>query len=323
MTLLKRLTYILAVSTFTLSATKVYAVDPTELQSEILEVEEAIADSEAAKAEAAETANRLVKEKKEAQSMRAKANDDLKRAKREEERSRERIALNEKRILEAQDEMEKAKKDMDDAKDIIAKAKLEMEKSAAELEKTEKEVRRYADLRKEAIAEANYVANDMKKQQAKLANLKRAEKAALKDLTRAETDLRYVREKAKKSMEANGVESKEYLRIIEEHRESLKKVAKKLDEIEVDVEVDKAYEEKKERKEVALERTRNLASMNSGKFAKVTSPTCSMRTFPSSDSKVLGAYKQGRKVHVKIHDKSWYTTVYNGEKVFMGAGCFE
>jgi uncharacterized protein YgiM (DUF1202 family) len=48
-----------------------------------------------------------------------------------------------------------------------------------------------------------------------------------------------------------------------------------------------------------------------------------MRTFPSSDSKVVGSYKHGRKVHVKIHDKAWYSTIYNGEKVFLGAGCFE
>ena len=85
----------------------------------------------------------------------------------------------------------------------------------------------------------------------------------------------------------------------------------------------KAYDEKKERKEIAMAGSRSLASMNTGKFAKITAPTCNVRTFPSADSKVIGAYRQGRKVHVKIHDKSWYTTVYNGEKVFMGAGCFE
>jgi len=323
MTLLKKIAYILAVSTVAMGSHKVYAAEPGELQGEILEVEEAIADSEAAKAEAAETANRLAKEKKDAVGARAKATDDLKHAKREEDRSRERISLNEKRILEAQDEIDKAKKDSEEAKDIVDKAKLEIDKSNAELEKTEKEVKRVQDLRANALQEAANITNDMKKQQMKVANMKKNEKLALKDLTRAESDLRMVREKAKKSFEANGNDSKEYLRIIDDHRQALKKIAKKLDEIEVDVEVDKAYKEKEERKEVAMAGTRALASLDTGKFAKVTAPTCSMRTFPSADSKVIGSYKQGRKVHVKIHDKSWYTTVYNGEKVFMGAGCFE
>jgi DNA repair exonuclease SbcCD ATPase subunit len=320
-TLLKRLTYILAVSTLAMG-TKVFA-DPSELQGEIIEVEEAIADSEAAKTEAAETANRLLKEKKEAGAMRDKANSDLKRAKREQERSQERIALNEKRILEAQDEKEKAKKDIEDAKDAIDKMKIEMDKVQAEVEKTNKEAEHYADLRKEALAEKDHVYKEMKKKEAQLVSVKRMEKSALKDLTRAESDLRNVREKAKKSYADNGAESKEYMKIIDGHREAIRKISKKLDEIEVEVEVDKAYDEKKERKEIAMAGTRSLASLNTGKFAKITAPTCNVRTFPSADSKVIGAYKQGRKVHVRIHDKSWYTTVYNGEKVFMGAGCFQ
>ena len=163
----------------------------------------------------------------------------------------------------------------------------------------------------------------MQKEEAKLAEMKRTEKSALKDLTRAEQELKDVRERAKKSMEKNGTESKEYLRIVQDHRDSLKKIAKKLDEIEVEVEVDKAYEEKQVRKQAAVERSRSVTSMSSGKFAKITSSNCNMRTFPSSDSKVIGNYKLGRKVHVKIHDKSWYSTIYNGEKVFLGAGCFE
>ena len=153
--------------------------------------------------------------------------------------------------------------------------------------------------------------------------MKRSEKTALKELTRAEQELKEVRERAKQSMEKNGSESKEYLRIVQEHRDSLKKIAKKLDEIEVELEVDKAYEEKRQRKQIAMERSRGVSSVSSGKFAKITSPSCSMRTFPSSDSKVVGNYKHGRKVHVKIHDKAWYSTIYNGEKVFLGVGCFE
>ena len=193
----------------------------------------------------------------------------------------------------------------------------------AEYEKVQKEVKRVADLKKEALTEKDYTEKNLQKAEAKLAEMKRSEKAALKDLTRAEQELRYVREKAKKSMEKGGSDNKEYLRIVQDHRDSLKKIAKRLDEIEVELEVDKAYEEKQERKQVAMERTRTVANMNSGKFAKITSPTCSMRTFPSSSSKVVGNYKHGRKVHVKIHDKAWYSTIYNGEKVFLGAGCFE
>lgn len=313
---------ILALSAFCLQSTAL-ADDPTELQSEMMEVEEAIADSEAAKAEQVETAKRMEKEKKEASVMKEKAGGELKRARREEDRARERIALNEKKILEAQDEIERAKKDIDTAKEAIDKTRLDIEKSQAEYEKVKKEAQRYADLKKEALTERDYVEKSMQKEEAKLAEMKRTEKSALKDLTRAEQELKYVREKAKKSMEKNGGEGKEYLRIVQDHRDSLKKIAKKLDEIEVELEVDKAYEEKKERKQVAMERTRNVANMHSGKFAKITSPTCSMRTFPSSDSKVIGNYKHGRKVHVKIHDKAWYSTIYNGEKVFLGAGCFE
>lgn len=198
-----------------------------------------------------------------------------------------------------------------------------MEKSQAEVETIQKEVIRTKELRKEALLEKQNVVNDHKKFMVKMDNLRKEEKAALKELSRAEAELAQVREKAKASFVKGNGESKEYLRIIDEHRESVKKVAKKLDELEVEIEVDKAYEQKKERKQVAVERNRTLASIATGKFAKITSPACNIRSFPSSDSKVIGSYKHGRKVHVKIHDKSWYTTVYNGEKVFMGSGCFE
>lgn len=301
----------------------VASANPDEVMGEMMEVEQAIADSEAAKTEAAETANRLASEKKESASMREKANGELKRAKREEERSRERIALNEKKILLAQDEIEKAKKDIDEAKELMDKLKLDMEKSQADAENIQAEVTKTKELRKEALLEKENVVKDFKKFMAKLENLRKEEKAVLKELLRAEADLVNVREKAKMSFSKGNSESKEYLRIIDEHRESLKKVAKKLDELEVEIEVDKAYEVKKERKQVAVERNRTLANIATGKFAKVTSPACNIRSFPSSDSKVIGTYKHGRKVHVKIHDKSWYTSVYNGEKVFMGSGCFE
>lgn len=303
--------------------TNVALADSEEVMGELMEVEQAIADSEAAKTEAAETANRLVKEKKESASMREKANAELKRAQREEDRSRERIALNEKKILQAQDEIEKSKKDMEEAKELMDKLKLDMEKSQADVENIQKEVVKTRELRKEALLEKENVVKDFKKFNAKMENLRKEEKVALKELARAEADLAMVREKAKKSFVTSNGESKEYLRIIDEHREAVKKVAKKLDELEVEIEVDKAYEVKKERKQVAVERNRTLASISTGKFAKITSPACNIRTFPSSDSKVIGTYRHGRKVHVKIHDKSWYTSVFNGEKVFMGSGCFE
>jgi DNA repair exonuclease SbcCD ATPase subunit len=255
--------------------------------------------------------------------MKERAYADMQRAKREEARYREKIALNEKKILEAQEEMEQARKEIEEAKEIQDKMKIAMDKSQAELEKAQRERDRVVDLRKQAMIEKNGVNEDMKKLEAKLENMKKTERTALKELTRAESELRDVRERAKVAFEKNGTATKEYQKIIDEHRDSLRKISKKLDEIEVEVEVDKAFNEKKERKEVALERSRNLASVSSGKFAKITSPACNIRTFPAANSKIIGSYKQGRKVHVKIHDKAWYTTVFNGEKVFMGAGCFE
>ncbi len=321
MTTARKLSMMVAMAAFCVQTA--HAEDPTELQSEMVEVEEAIADSEAAKAEQVETAKRLDREKKDAASMKEKAGGELKRARRDEDRSRERIAMNEKKSLEAQDEIEKAKKIIEDAKEKMDKNRLEVEKSVAELEKVKKEAQHLADLKKEALAEKEAVEKSMLKAQAKVDDMKRTEKAALKELARSEQELKYVREKAKKSMEKNSSESKEYLRIVQDHRDSLKKIAKKLDEIEVELEVDKAYEEKQERKQANMERSRGVSSMGSGKFAKITSPTCSMRTFPSADSKIVGSYKNGRKVHVKLHDKAWYSSIYNGEKVFLGAGCFE
>ncbi|MCB9072224.1 MAG: hypothetical protein H6623_01285 [Bdellovibrionaceae bacterium] len=306
-----------------LAFSNVSYADSDEVMGELMEVEQAIADSEAAKTEAAEMAQRAAKEKKESQSMRDKASVEMKRAQREEERARDRIALNEKKILAAQDEIEKSKKDMEDSKELVDKMKLEMEKSQADLENINKEVARYRDLRKEALLEKENVKKDYKKALGKVDELRKSERAALKDLQRAEAELVNVREKAKQAYAEGNKDSREYIRIIDEHRESVKRIAKKLDELEVEIEVDKAYEEKKERKQVAVQRNRTLASLKIGKFAKITSPACNIRSFPSSDSKVIGTYKLGRKVHVKIHDKSWYTTVYNGEKVFMGSGCFE
>ncbi|MBY0316375.1 MAG: hypothetical protein K2Q26_12685 [Bdellovibrionales bacterium] len=297
--------------------------ETAELDTELLEVEQAIADSEASKAEIAETAKRLSKEKSEATAVKERAYTDMQRAKREEARNREKIALNEKKILEAQEEIANAKKEIEEAKELQDKMKIDMDKSQAELEKAQRERDRVLDLRKQALIEKNAVVDDMKKLEAKVEGMKKSEKAALKELSRAEGELASVRERAKATFEKSGTTTKEYQRILDEHRESLRKISKKLDEIEVEVELDKAYNEKKERKEAAVQRSRSLASVDSGKFAKITSPACNIRTFPAANSKIIGSYKQGRKLHVKMHDKAWYTTVFNGEKVFMGAGCFE
>ena len=144
-----------------------------------------------------------------------------------------------------------------------------MEKSQAELERIQKEIVRQKDLRKEALAEKENVIKDYKKFMAKLDMLKKEEKTALKDVSRAEAELVAVREKAKQAFASGNKDSREYLRVIEEHRDSLRKITKKLDELEVEIEVDKAYEEKKERKKVAVERNRTLASISTG-IAKIT-----------------------------------------------------
>lgn len=294
-----------------------------EFDTELLEVEAAMADSEAAKQEALETRKRMKEEQRYSKKARAEARRKVEKAKRLERKARAEIALKEKQILKAQEDIEQAKASIEEARMQQDKLKLDMQKVNAQLEESQVEREKYVELKKQAVKEANRVEDELAKLRDRQIKVKKMEKKALKELTRAEVQLNTVKKKARKSVKENDTLNQKYAELIDNHRDSLQKISKRLDEIEVEMEVEIAYMEKKARKNIAMKRTRTLASLKNGKFARITSPACNIRTFPGTTSKVLGTYRQGRKVHVKIHDGSWYTTVFKGEKVFMGAGCFQ
>ena len=107
------------------------------------------------------------------------------------------------------------------------------------------------------------------------------------------------------------------------YRKSLAKAAKRLDELEMAIEIDKAYDQKLAAMGKKLPKNyRTVSGLNRDRVAQVRSKSCNLRAYPSTKAEILDTYPNGKKVNMKYHSKSWYTVVHGGEKAFVGKGCF-
>ncbi len=288
----------------------------------MIETETAIADSEAAMQEAKEAQKMATEESRRSEVEILKAKRELDRARQEEARAKRDIVRAEKERARALEETEKAKLEAEQAKQSTLMAKDELNDMVLKLEEAKLDQKKAEDDKKlvvDAYAEVNREVKEMKE---KLSQAKKEELIALKELKRAELGLKDLEAKAAISFKTADKDTSVFLSAVSSHRDTLRKISKKLDELEVEVETDKSFYDKQRRNRL----TRTLGSTvknTNGKVAKVMTSGCNIRNYPSLASNVLGQSDQGVEMRVKKHNRGWYTVIHNGQKAFMGAGCFE
>ncbi len=288
----------------------------------MIEAETAIADSEAAMQEAKEAEKVAAEEIRRSDIAVAKAQRELERARAEEAKSKREIARAERertRAIEATEkanlETEQAKQNALMAKDELNDLTLKLEDSKIEKQKAEEGLK----LAEESFSEVQKETADMKD---RLANAKKEELMAVKALKRAEMRLKDLQDKAQISYKTADKDTALFLSAVNSHRETLRKISKKLDELEIEVETDKSFYDKQRRKRLTRTLGSTVATTN-GKIAKVMTSGCNIRNYPSLSSKVLGKSSRGSELKVKKYNRGWYAVIHNGQKAFMGAGCFQ
>ena len=287
----------------------------------LIEAEAAMADSEAAMQEAKEAEKIARAEQRKSQSVMRKAERDIEKARRAEAKAKRRIARAEKQRAKATQDVEEARRKMEDAKTRIDVVKDEMEEVRVGMEEVKRNRAAAVEKRDAIVERMDEIQEDLKNMKSKLASVKKEELATIKSLKRAETRLRRLQDKATISYKTADKDTSQFLEAVQEHRETLAKIAKRLDQLEIEVETDKNFYDKQRRKKLTRTMGRGL-SMTNTKVAKVVSSGCNLRAFPSASSKVLTQYGRGKKLRIKKHNSKWYSIIHDGQKAFMGVGCF-
>ncbi|MCB0378875.1 MAG: SH3 domain-containing protein [Bdellovibrionales bacterium] len=288
----------------------------------MIETETAIADSEAALQEAKEAEKIASEEKKRSDVVVRKAQRELEEAKREEAKAKRDIARAERERTRAIEDAEKAKVEADEAKQAILLAKDELQDINLKLEDSKRMREEAYENKKKVEDEMREVTKNLQDLKNKLQEAKKDELAAVKALGRAERGLKDLEEKAAISYKTADKDTSIFLSAVASHRDTLRKISKKLDELEIEVETDKNFYDKQRRRQLTRTLGSTVATTN-GKIAKVMTEGCNIRNFPSLSSKVLGKTARGIALKVKKYNNGWYSVVYDGQKAFMGAGCFQ
>ena len=288
----------------------------------MIETETAIADSEAAIQEAKEAEKVASEEKRRSAIEITRAKRELERAKREETKAKRDIARAERERSRAIEDTEKSKLEAEEGRQRLISIKDELEDLKVQQESSMREREQAEDEKKKVMAEVADIEKELKKMKQKATKLKKQELSAVRSLKRAELGLKDLQEKAKISYKSAEQDSTTFISALGNHRNTLRKISKKLDELEIEVEADKSFYDRQRRQSL----TRNLGSTvaaTNGKIAKVMTSGCNIRNFPSLSSKVVGTTNQGRKLKVRKYNTGWYTVIHDGQKAFMGAGCFQ
>lgn len=288
----------------------------------MIEAETAIADSEAAMQEAKEAEKVATEEKRVSGIAVSKARRELELARQEEAKAKRDIARAERERTRAIEEAEKARTEAEAAKQATLMAKDELNDMTLKLEDSKVEREKAIEEKKRVMDSYADVKKELKEMKSKLEEAKKEELLAVKALARAETGLKDLQDKAQISYKTADKDRALFLSAVTSHRGTLRKISKKLDELEIEVETDKSFYDKQRRKRLTRTLGSTVAQTN-GKVAKVMTSGCNIRNYPSLSSKVLGKSAQGQSLKVRKYNRGWYSVIHNGQKAFMGAGCFQ
>jgi len=288
----------------------------------MIETETAIADSEAAMQEAKEAEKVASEEMRRSEVAVEKASRELERAKQEEAKAKRDIARAERDRTRALEEAEKAKLQTDAAKQQTLFAKDELNTMMLKLEDAKVEKQRAEEEKRQATEVLAEVRREVEEMKVRLETAKKEELMAVKALSRAELGLKDLQEKATITFKNADQDRTVFLKAVASHRETLRKISKKLDELEIQVETDKSFYDKQRRNRLTRTLGSTVSSTNT-KVAKIMTSGCNVRNYPSLSSEVIGKRAQGQKMKVRKHNEGWYTVIHDGQKAFMGAGCFQ
>ncbi len=288
----------------------------------MIEAETAIADSEAAMQEAKEAEKVAAEESRRSSITIAKAKRELERAKKEEARAKRAIARAERDRTRAIEETEKARMETEQAKQAALMAKDQLNDLNIKLEDSKLERQKAEEEKKEVEQMLAEVEKETEQMNNRLSEAKKEELMAVKALKRAELRLKDLQDKAQISYKTADKDTSLFISAVNSHRDTLRKISKKLDELEIEVETDKSFYDKQRRKRLTRSLGSTVAHTN-GKIAKVMTSGCNIRNYPSLSSKVLGKSARGSELKVKKYNRGWYSVIHDGQKAFMGAGCFQ
>ncbi len=309
--------------TFVLTLAISGPVGAQSLEDELMiEAETAIADSEAAMQEAKEAEKVALEEQRSSQLSIRKAKRELERARQQEAQAKRAIARAERDRARAIEEAEKARIETEQAKQQALMAKDEINDLNLRLEDSKIEREKALEEQKRVMESFADVKKEMEEMKEKLSEAKKEELMAVKALRRAETGLKDLQAKAQISYKTADKDRALFLSAVTSHRDTLRQISKKLDELEIEVETDKSFYDKQRRKRLTRTLGSTVAQTN-GKVAKVMTSGCNIRNYPSLSSKVLGKTSRGSSLRVKKYNRGWYSVIHNGQKAFMGAGCFQ
>ena len=288
----------------------------------MIEAETAIADSEAAMQEAKEAEKVATEEKRRSEVSITKARRELEHARREESKAKRDIVRAERERTRAIDDAEKARVETEAYKQKTLMAKDELNDMMLKLEDSKIEREKAVEEKKRVMQTYKDVEKELEDMKEKLTKAKKEELMAVKALARSERGLKDLQDKAQISYKTADKDTSVFISAVTNHRKTLRKISKKLDELEIEVETDKSFYDKQRRKRLTRTLGSTVAHTN-GKLAKVMTTGCNIRNYPSLSSKVLGKSRQGSSLKVKKYNRGWYSVIHNGQKAFMGAGCFQ
>jgi colicin import membrane protein len=288
----------------------------------MIETETAIADSEAAMQEAKEAEKIAAEESRRSQVEITKAQRELERARQEEAKAKRDIARAERDRTRALEETEKARLEAETAKQQTLMAKDELNQMMMKLEDSKAEQAKAEEDRRQVMETFADVKKELEEMKLKLEQAKKEELAAVKSLSRAEMGLKDLQDKATITYKNADQDRAVFIKAVSSHRDTLRKISKKLDELEIEVETDKSFYDKQRRTRLTRTLGSTISSTNT-KVAKVMTSGCNIRSYPSLSSEVVGKRNQGQKLKVRKYNKGWYSVIVDGQKAFMGAGCFQ
>lgn len=305
--------FLILISGLMMVSTSYAEVD--ELNEVLIETEAMTADSEASIIESEELKKELAKEKAEAKRLREQLKQERQRAAINKKRAEKEIATTEKKRTQSQEQIAQLKQQ-------IQKLEIEQKKMQAQVEKVQSE---YEVVK----AQEEQVTQQRQEDQEDLESMQRDYRKMKNNAKKTATRVSAIRSEVKKSRIEIGKtyrnmksKSDEYKKMIRIYRRSLVKANRMLDELEMAIEIDQAYDQRLALLGKLPENYRTVSGLNKMRVAQIQSKNCNVRAFPSVKSEVLDTYSMGKKVNLKHHSKSWYTVVHGGEKAFLGKACF-
>ncbi len=294
---------------------QVAMADIADLNEEMVEAEAITSDSEAAIIESQEIKQQLAEDRAEEKKLKAKLSQEKENAAIRKKRAESEIASNENKIadiratikkyqnelLALEKEQQKIQKKNDNVKADLLKVEGEKEKVASQKAKEEAE-----------LSALNAKHKDMKANAKKTAVQVSALRA---DVNKAKVNITKVYRDMKK-------DQGEYKKMIKIYRQSLAKSAKMLDELEMAIEIDRAYDQKLTQIGKLPKNARTVSGLNKTIAGVVKTGSCGLHPFPSAKTETLDSFKSGQQVQMKFHSQSWYTVVHGGEKAFLEKKCF-